>query len=187
MIELTWKSDTTKNSSALADAIELAVAFADDDFNSHFTKADFQRVVDSENLSDDGSSYLSGDQADERIEHYEQALDIIQKREAWFGDIYPFTVEDDEVRLTYDVSINRCLPYLFLVMCSNRDYVPTLKSALPVHFEDLCKEALRVMFPGWADVFLFSKDSYDRRAVFGRPADEGSSNTCREAKLQSGR
>ena len=172
MIDLTWSSDTTQNPISLADAIELAVAFAEDDYYSRFTRADFQHVVDSENLSDDGSSYLDGDLADERVKQFEQALALIQKRASWLGVSYPFIVETDQVQLVSDNTESRCLPYLFLLLCSNTDFVPSLKTVLPVHFEDLCKEALRALFPEWAEVLLFSQNSEDRKTVFGWSASE---------------
>ena len=172
MIDLIWSSDTTQDPFLLADAIELTVAFASENYH-RFTRADFQHAVDSENLSDDDSSYLDGDVADERVEHFEQALDLIRKRASWLGDSYPFTVKADEVQLVADsLESGYTSTYLFLLLCSNQNFAPSIKSILPACFEDLCKEALRSLFPEWAEVLLFSQNSEDRKNVFGWAASD---------------
>ncbi len=172
MLDMTWSSDTTKDPLILADAIELAVAFAKDDYNGRFTRADFQNIVTSEILSDDERSYLTGDQADERIEQFEQARDLIGKRASWLGVAYPFKVIANEVEFSPPTAIEKCLPYLFLLVCSNGNCVPSLKSALSDQFEDLCKEAFRSLFPEWARVLLFSQKSKDRKEHFGWKASD---------------
>ena len=172
MLDMTWGSDTTKDPLILADAIELAVAFAKDDYNGRFTRADFQHIAVSEILSDDGMSYPTGDQADEYTEQFEQACTVIGNRASWLGVSYPFSVANNEIRFSPPNTIGRCLPYLFLLTCSNGDHVPSLKSALPGQFETLCKEAFRSLFPEWAVVLLFSQKSEDRRTHFGWAASK---------------
>ena len=172
MLDMTWSPDTTKDPLILADAIELAVAFAKDDYNGRFTRADFQHLAASESLSDNEMSYLTGDQADERTEQFEQALTLIKNRASWLGGAYPFSVATDEVRFSPPDAIGKCLPYLFLLVCSNGNHVPSLKSALPAQFESLCKEAFRSLFPEWAEVLLFSQKSEDRKTHFGWAASD---------------
>ena len=166
MIEMTWSSDKVEDCILLADAIEIAVAFTEGDYYGRFTRADFQHAIDSENLTDN-------EPADESNEQFENALVLIRKRASWLGTIYPFVVETDEVHFSPSISVNRCLPYLFLLICSNRGYVPSLKNTLlDTHFENLCKEALRALFPDWAEVLLFSQKSQDRKDVFGWAASD---------------
>lgn len=172
MLDMTWSPDTTKDPLILADAIELAVAFAKDDYDGRFTRADFQHLAASESLDDNEMSYLTGDQADERTEQFEQALSLIKSRASWLGVGYPFGVSANEVRFSPPTAIGKCLPYLFLLVCSNGNYVPSLKSALPTQFENLCKEAFRSLFPEWAEVLLFSQKSQDRMTHFGWAASD---------------
>lgn len=170
-VEIDWGSDTAKNSIALADAIELAVALGEADYYGRFTQADFQSAL-KEVLGDDDASYLPGDQADARAGVFEEALGLIEKRGAWLKNGYPFTVVDGEVRFAPEPCANRHLLYLFLLACSNRKHIPELDKKLPMQFENLCKEALKGLFPDWADVWLFSQYSEDRKTVFGYAADQ---------------
>ena len=165
MLDLAWSPDVTKDPLILADAIELLVAFADDDCNGRFTQADFQRYLATENL-------FSGDQADEHNEQFEQALTVIKKRAGWLRTAYPFCAATDEVTFAPQTTISNHLPYLFLLICSNGNYVPSLKESLPEHFEIVCKEAFRSLFPHWAEVLLFSQNSEDRKTVFGWRASD---------------
>lgn len=167
MLEMIWGTDTTNDSLILADAIELAVAFAKDDYNGRFTRADFLHLAVSESLDDNEMSYLPGDQADERTAQFEEALNLIKNRGTWLGISYPFIVSNGEIRFSSPSEIGKCLPYLFLLVCSNGNYVPSLKRALPAQFESLCKEAFRSLFPEWAEILLFSQTSDDRRTHFG--------------------
>ena len=156
----------------MADAIELFVAFDGDDCNGRFTRADFQHFVAMDTLSEDDLTFLTGDKADERNEQFEQALALIKKRAAWLGLGYPFTAMTDEVNFAPQPTGNTYLPYLFLLVCSNGNYVPSLKKALPTQFENLCKEAFRSLFPEWAEVLLFSQKSEDRKTIFGWAASD---------------
>ena len=172
MLDMSWSSDTINDPLILADAIELAVAFAKDDYNGRFTRANFQHIVASEILSDDEMSYPTGDQADEQTKQFEQARTVIGKRASWLGVAYPFSVVANEIQFSPPNTIGRCLPYLFLLMCANGNCVPSLKSALSDQFEDLCKEAFRSLFPEWARVLLFSQKSEDRKEHFGWKASD---------------
>ncbi len=156
----------------LADAIELPVAFAEDDCNGRFTRATFHHFVAMENLSEDDTTNLTGDQVDEQNVQFEQALDLIKSRADWLGVAYPFSATTDEVTFTPQSADREHLPYLFLLVCSNGNSVPTLKKALPAHFENLCKEAFKSLFPEWADILLFSKNSDDRKKLFGSAASK---------------
>ena len=188
MLDMTWSSDITKDTLILADAIELAVAFAEADYNGRFMLADFQNLVASESLSDDETSYLTGDQADERTEQFEEALTLIRSRASWLEVAYPFSVSPNEVRFSPPTAIEKCLPYLFLLVCSNGNYVPSLKSALPAQFEILCKEAFRSLFPEWAEILLFSQKSEDRKTLFGWAASNAVPKLAKKlnAELVSG-
>lgn len=172
MLDMMWSSDTTKDPLILADAIELAVAFAEDDYNGRFTRADFQYIAASEILSDDGMSFPTGDQADEYTKQFEQARTVIGDRASWLGVTYPFSVVAGEIKFLPPATIAGCLPYLFLLVCSNGNFVPSLKNALSDQFEDLCKEAFRSLFPEWARVLLFSQKSKDRKEHFGWKASK---------------
>lgn len=170
-VEIDWGSDTAKNSIPLADAIELAVAFREAGYYGRFTQADFQSAL-TEVLDDDNSSYLPGDQADTRAAVFEEALGLIEKRGDWLKSDYPFTVVDGEVRFAPEPCANLHLPYLFMLACSNKKHIPQLDKKLPTQFENLCKEALKGLFPGWADVWSFSQYSEDRKTIFGYAADQ---------------
>ncbi len=171
MIDITWDSSITKDPLQLADGIELAVAFVGR-YGSRFTQANFQRSVDTENLDDTEDSFLDSDGAYERNEQFEQALALIADRASWLGRAYPFKVESGEVQFAPPESLEDCLPYLFLLVCSNSNYAPSLKNGLPIDFEYLCKEAFRALFPQRAEVLLFSKNSQDRREIFGSSAGD---------------
>ena len=172
MIEMSWDSVVTKDPLLLADAIELTVAFDGENVNRHFSRADFQNYLITESLDDDDSSYLAGDDADERHEQFDQALTLIRNRTRWLGPAYPFRVFNNEVRFTPGNKLRHHLPYLFLLVCSNANNVPTLKYTLPDQFEELCKEALRSLFPEWAEVVSFSQKSEDRKTMFGYSAKD---------------
>ena len=168
---MSWSSALAKDPLVLADAIELLVAFAEDDYSGRFTRANFQHFVTTENLTDDETTYVAGDEADEYNTQFEDALALIRKRASWLGVSYPFRVVSDEVAFDPPSGASDHLPYLFLLVCSNGNSVPLLKKALPGQFENLCKEAFKSLFPDWAVVLLFSKDSEDRKNIFGSAAN----------------
>ena len=171
MLEIPWSSEITKDPLVLADAIELAVAFDEARFG-RFTQAEFQNVVDTENFQDDDQSYFTEDQVDERNTQFEDVLDLIRKRAKWLGSAYPFCVVTNEVGFKPQHTLRRYLPYLFLLVCANGNSVPTLSNALPDQFELLCKEALRTLFPDWAQVLSFGQRTEDRKRIFGYSAQK---------------
>ena len=174
MLDLPWSSGISKDPLLLVDAIELLVAFDRDTFRGSFTRADFLHWVAMEDIVDEDaqSGYVNGDMADERNESYEQAIAIAHLRAMWLGEKYPFVVEHGELRLADYATSSQGVSYLFLLICANREFVPSLRQRIPTEFEYLCREAFRSLFPGWADVKLFSKDSDDRRDFFGRSAKQ---------------
>lgn len=186
MLDIEWGSAVTKSPLVLADAIELAVAFGDESYSGRFTRADFQYFVVTESLSDDDESHISGDEADKRVEQFEQSLTLIKNRALWLGATYPFNVDAGEVRLAPPPVLRRHLCYLFLLVCSNGNFMPSIKSALPDQFEDLCKVAFRSLFPAWAEILSFSQKSEDRKVVFGYSAKEAVPNLAKKlnAKLK---
>ena len=167
MIEINWDKDTIQDPIALADAIECSVGFE----KGYFSKADFSHALGSELLDDNLLSFVYGDKIDDRIEKYEQALRHIQERASRFGrDTYPFVVSNDLDEVIFDPgnSTDNFVTYLLLLMCSNQKIVQSPPGKpLHVSFENLCKEALKVLFPDWAEVLLFSQYSEDRKNEFG--------------------
>ncbi len=167
MLDINWSSSVTKDATLLADAIELALAFGGDEYYGVFTQADFQHYVGIENLDDNDHSFLSGQAADERVTVFEQALQLIEQRSRWLGTVYPYSAGTDEVQFTPHTELNRNLPYLFMLVCSNDEYMSDIDSILADDFEHLCKEAFRALFPNWAQVLLFSRNTDDRIQEFG--------------------
>ena len=172
MLDLAWSRDIAEDPLALADAIELLVAFSEEDCNGKFSRAHFLRFVIGESLDPSESTPISGEYVDELNAQFEQSLNLIKDRSTWLGSAYPFVVDSEEITLSPPEGIDQCLPYLFLLVCSNGRFVPSLKSSLPDHFENLCKEAFKALFPDWADVVSFSQKSDDRKTIFGYAAKD---------------
>lgn len=172
MLEIPWGSHITTDPLLLADAVELALAFDRESSRNSFTKSDFQHMLSTESLNNTEQSYVDGDQADELTVHFDQALELIHRRSLWLTESYPFCAERGEIRYQRPDDIKPCLPYLLMLVCSNATFLPHLKSGLPVQFEDLCKEAMRVLFPRWAEVLSFSQKSEDRKNIFGYAATD---------------
>ncbi len=171
MIDFDWSEEIIKDAVDLTDCIELVVAFSDDDYDGRFTQSDFQKIVHSEPLGDDDSSFLQGEQADVFYPQFEGAMDLIKRRALWLGEIYPFREENGEVLFAPQTSKKHYLWYLFLLVCSCHNRISSSQHDLSVQFENLCKEAMRALFPDWAEVFLFSQNSDDRKKL-GWPANE---------------
>ena len=171
MIDFDWSKEIIKDAVDLTDCIELVVAFSDDDYYGRFTYADFIDIVQSELLGDDESSSLQGEQVDDFSPQFEEAKELIKRRASWLGEIYPFRQENGEVLFAPQTSQKHYLWYLFLLACSCHNRIPSLQHNLRVQFENLCKEAMRALFPDWAEVFLFSQNSEDRKEL-GWPANE---------------
>ena len=133
---MSWNSALAKDPLVLTDAIELLVAFAEGDYSGRFTRANFQHFVTMENLTDDETTYVTGDEADEYNRQFDDALTLIRRRADWLGASYPFRVVSDEVIFNPPPGASDHLPYLFLLVCSNGNSVPLLKKALPGQFEN---------------------------------------------------
>ena len=113
-----------------------------------------------------GDILLLGEQVDDLNEPFEGAMALIKNRALWFGEIYPFKQDDGGVQFAPSrTSKKHYLSYLFLLACSCHNRIPSLKYSLRVEFENLCKEAMRALFPDWAEVFLFSQNSEDRKIL----------------------
>ena len=163
MIDFPWGQEIVKDVVDLADCIELVVAFSDDDDAGRFTHADFILAVQSEILSEEEDDFLSGEQIDDLNANFEEAMALIKNRALWLGETYPFRQDDGEVLFAPQTSKKHYLSYLFLLACSCHNRIPSFRPALRVEFENLCKEAMRALFPAWAEVFLFSQNSEDRK------------------------
>ena len=157
MIDFPWSEEIIEDVVDLADCIELVVALKGD-YYGHFTRADFIQVVQSEIL-------LEGEQVDDLNKSFEDAMDLIKKRALWLKETYPFRQDQDKVQFAPQTSKKHYLSYLFLLVCSCHNRIPSLRHDLRVEFESLCKEAMRALFPGWAEVFLFSQNSEDRKKL----------------------
>ena len=160
MVEFGWSREIVDDVVDLADCIELTVAL-NNEYDGHFTRADFN-TVQNEIFSEKEDDFLQGDQVDDLNAPFEEAMDLIKKRSSWLGEIYPFRQDDGEVLFAPQTSQKHYLSYLFLLTCSCHNRIPVLRHNLRVEFENLCKEAMRALFPKWAEVFLFSQNSKDR-------------------------
>ena len=165
MIDFDWNEDIIKDAVDLTDCIELVVAFSDDDYYGRFTYANFEDIAQSALWGDDDSSFLQGEQVDDFSASFEDAMALIERRALWLGETYPFRVENGEVQFAPQTSEKLYLWYLFLLACSCHNRIPSLRNALRVQFENICKEAMRALFPDWAEIFLFSQNSEDRRKL----------------------
>ena len=163
MIDFPWSQEIIEDVVDLADCIELVVAFSDDDYGGRFTRADFN-TVQSEIFGED-NNFLQGEKGDEFNRCFDDAMELIKKRASWLKETYPFSQGSGEVQFAPQTSKKHYLSYLFLLACSCHNRIPSLRYALRVEFESLCKEAMRALFPDWAEVFLFSQNSEDRKIL----------------------
>ena len=171
MLDFDWSKEIIQDVVDLTDCIELVIAFSDDEYNGRFTGADFMNIVQNDIFGDDKSSFLQGDKVDDLYASFEDAMVLIKQRASWLGETYPFRQEDSEVQFVPPTSEESYLWYLFLLVCSSHNRIPSLQHDLRIRFEDICKEALRALFPDWADIFLFSQNSDDRKHL-GWPAKQ---------------
>ena len=171
MIDSVWDKKIIKNVVGLADYIECHVAFSNE-YYGRFTYADFVDIIKDEISSGDDSHLEGNEWIDEYEPNFDNAIDLIKSRIFWLKDVYPFECEGREVRLSIKDGKKNHLSYLFLLACSLHDSFPDLKSSLPVNFEIVCKQAMQALFPDWAEVLLFSKNSKDRREIFGNSASQ---------------
>ncbi len=162
MIDFELSQKIVKDVVDFTDCIELAVAFPDNDHGGRFTRAEFD-AVQREIFSEEEDNFLQGEQVDDLNAKFEEAMDLIKKRALWLGDTYPFRQDGGEVLFAPQTSKKHYLSYLFLLACSCHNQIPSLRHNLRIEFENLCKEAMRALFPDWAEVFLFSQNSEDRK------------------------
>ena len=161
MIDFPWSQEIVKDVVDLADCIELTVAL-NNEYDGHFTRAEFD-AVQREIFSEEEDNFLQGEQFEDAIE---DAMDLIKNRALWLGRIYPFMQDDGEVQFAPQTSEKHYLSYLFLLACScHNRIIRSLRQTLRVQFENLCKEAMQALFPGWAEIFLFSQNSEDRKSL----------------------
>ena len=160
MIDFLWSQEIIEDVVDLADCIELVVALKGA-YKGRFTRADFN-AVQSEIFGED-DNFFQGEEVDDFNVHFEDAMDLIKKRALWLKETYPFRQDQDKVQFAPQTSKKHYLSYLFLLACSCHNRIPSLRHALTVEFENLCKEAMRELFPACAEVFLFSQNSKDRK------------------------
>ena len=195
MLELNWNKGVAKDPVKLADYIELTLTIDEDHFgDDEFTYAHFVSLIQDEpyvgNQEDfptdepdeDSEEFLAGEEMDETLEYYENAVSLIVQRSQWLGDQYPFSGFGQEVRFAIGKDKSKYMPYIFLLICSHHQIVcppnETIKGhthRLAVEFEQICKEAMKPFFNEQADVFLFSQFSNDRSNL-GRSAREAVRN-----------
>ena len=162
MIDFNWNQEIVDDVVVLADCIELTVAL-NNDYDGHFTHANFMHTVQSEIFSEKEDDFLQGEQIDALNKSFEGAINLIESRASWLGESYPFKREKDEVQFAPKTSKKHYFSYLFLLACSCHNQIPSLRHNLRIEFENLCKAAMRSLFPKWAEVFLFSQNSEDRK------------------------
>ena len=173
MIDFDWKPNILKDQIELADCIELVVAFSASEYGGRFTRTNFRDVVVKDILDvedDDDAIERIEERIDSYSRYYDDAKELIRRRALWLGDVYPFKLDGNTVFFSPS-GPRKYLAYLLLLMCSCHQRIPGMEKKLPTDFEYLCKEAMRSLFPDWADVFLFSQYSEDRDQM-GLPARE---------------
>ena len=168
MIDFLWSQKIVEDVVDLADCIELVVAL-NNEYDGRFTRADFN-AVQSEIFGED-DNFLQGEEVDDFNVYFEEAMGLIKKRALWLRETYPFRQEQGEVLFAPQTSKKHYLSYLFLLVCSCHNRIPSLQYKLRIEFETLCKEAMRALFPKWAKVFLFSQNSEERKNL-GRSVRE---------------
>ena len=172
MLDLPWTAALSTESLSLADAIELFVAFDSESFGGRFTRANYLQWVSMEEFDSNDQDYMSGDDVDKQNAQFDQAITLMRNRADWLKHLYPYEVGDNEVAISAGYLDKVTLPYLFLLLCSHGSAAPHLQHELPIYFEHICKEAFGELFPAWAEVVLFSKDSDDRKELFGSSASQ---------------
>ena len=175
MVSINWNKHMVTDPINLADYIELTLAldgehnsfeFGADDFTNAIREEAFSTVhADPSAMDEETSDFIDGDEADETNEYYESAVALIGSRSRWLGDLYPFAVEDNEVRLTLGPDRRKWAPYIFLLACSHHSLMERNGLKLEQEFEGICKEAMAALFSEKAEVFSFSQFSDDRRQM----------------------
>ena len=118
----------------------------------------------------EGEDYLQGEETDELNPDFDSAVRLVGRRAHWLESLYPFTVEDNVVKLVDNITRGH-LAYLWLLACARHNQIDSMSDQLANGFEAVSKEAMQQLFPEWAEVFLFSKTSGDRREMGSRARD----------------
>ena len=189
MLEINW-SEAVGDSVVLADYIEMAISLDTAHAGLEFTYAHFVKYLqeepsigDSSELLDDHDiggirtdsawepfngepiGFLEGDDIDGMQRHFDDAVSLIGRRRQWLGDLYPFTVQGEDVCLSSQPERSTWTPYVFLLACSHHDLINRKSPRLETEFEKICKEAMKSLCHDGASVFLFSRGSADRQEI----------------------
>lgn len=125
-------------------------------------------------LEEDGfgqeEDYLQGDETDELDPDFDSAVRLVGRRAHWLESLYPFTVEGNVVKLVDNIT-KAHLAYLWLLACARHNQIDSLSRDLENGFEVISRAAMQQLFPDWAEVFLFSKNSADRKEMGSRAKD----------------
>lgn len=196
MLEINW-DEAVGDPVVLADYIEMAISLDEAHSGWEFTYANFvdylqdvpfsgdtygslddddrgerqpqPHFVQGESYIDEPVGFLSGDRMDEMQPYFDDAVALIERRRQWLGDLYPFTVHGNDVRLSNRPERSVWTPYVFLLACSHHNLIMRRPPTLDAEFEKICKEAMKSLCHDEASVFLFSQNSEDRREL-GRSA-----------------
>ena len=194
MLEINW-NEAAEDPVVLADYIEMAISLDTAHAGLEFTYAHFVSYLqdepfnqvssgfpDGDNIDEmrpdfvqddlfdaETSGFLEGDNMDGMQRHFDDAVSLIGRRRQWLGDLYPFMVQGNDVRLSNHSERNVWTPYVFLLACSHHDLIDSKSPSLDVEFEKICKEAMKSLCHDEAVVLLFSRNSADRREL-GRSA-----------------
>lgn len=118
----------------------------------------------------EGGDYLQGEEADELNPQFESAVRLVTRRAHWLKSLYPFTAEGNVIKLV-DKITRAHLAYLWLLASAKHNQIDSLSKDLEDGFELISREAMQQLFPDWAEVFLFSKNSEDRKEMGSRARD----------------
>ncbi|MBF9058758.1 hypothetical protein HKCCSP123_06135 [Rhodobacterales bacterium HKCCSP123] len=174
----------------LADTLEIAVAFLSYELVSQAdaiglleslpkSEGDLVNVdepdVDDDGLPDDVSNI---EQKSNEQRYVEDAFRTLEYRAACLGEIYPYEVGDEVLRIKSDLSELQFL-YLFLLACARtRTFKPKKGDAdyldrkgivqnISDRFEEVSAACLREMISPHGRVFMFGPNSDDRKHHFG--------------------
>ena len=119
---------------------------------------------------DEDGEYLQGEEADDLNPEFDSAARLVSRRAHWLKSLYPFTVESNVIKLVDNIT-EAHLAYLWLLASARHSQIDSLSKDLEDGFEAISKEAMQQLFPDWAEVFLFSKNSADRKEMGSRARD----------------
>ena len=164
MVKINWSENIVRNPVDFADCIELLVAFSQSDYDCRFSFSDFEDILESEIVNEDRTRILQGEEVDEYMMYFEQAVSMIGKRAKWLQGIYPFREKSNQV--FWDIAPESgvvYLIYLVLLACSASRFIPSMSAKLPSAFEELSCIAIASVFSEQTQVLQFGPKSADRR------------------------